>query len=567
MDRNHKSFKKYIKDLFFKYALITILILFILFSIFIVIVNRVNVIINTKQASSNINNQIEEIYNNYYNEVDRMSSSNNVISCIHTRLNSNHVYNEYYDFINKQKVKGVLNIVDSNGVFLISTNSSSNNTNDHITNDIIPKLNKIGDYVLSEIDISSYKYNKTTTYTFAKKIKDNNVLIGYLIYQLYEDEFEDLLFQNKTEISIITDSHNRIIATNNNSIKGLMNKFSPKYCSNENYVTILGEKYYINRSIISNTPLYVYTLNSTAINRNIFVIYFAFIILMGIVLVFIINYLANRISESNSKSIDKLIVSVNELKNGNMNAYVNIKSGDEFEVLAHEYNVMLDNLNELIRKNSELVNLTHESEIKVLQSQFNPHFIFNILETLRYSVLINPKESEKIILGLSKLLRYSIKNDNQKVILSNDIEYIEEYLNLNKFRFKEKLKYTIDISDSARKALIPKLLLQAIVENSIKYGYKHKENLEINILGNIIDYNLILEVSDNGSGMTEEELININSILNNPNNTSSHIGLHNSYRRLVLLYGDKQKFQIKSILDKGTYVKILIPYEEGNFSV
>lgn len=567
MDRNHKSFKKYIKDLFFKYALITILILFILFSIFIVIVNRVNVIINTKQASSNISNQIEEIYNNYYNEVDRMSSSNNVISCIHTRLNSNHVYNEYYDFINKQKVKGVLNIVDSNGVFLISTNSSSNNTNDHITNDIIPKLNKIGDYVLSEIDISSYKYNKTPTYTFAKKIKDNNVLIGYLIYQLYEDEFEDLLFQNKTEISIITDSHNRIIATNNNSIKGLMNKFSPKYCSNENYVTILGEKYYINRSIISNTPLYVYTLNSTAINRNIFVIYFAFIILMGIVLVFIINYLANRISESNSKSIDKLIVSVNELKNGNMNAYVNIKSGDEFEVLAHEYNVMLDNLNELIRKNSELVNLTHESEIKVLQSQFNPHFIFNILETLRYSVLINPKESEKIILGLSKLLRYSIKNDNQKVILSNDIEYIEEYLNLNKFRFKEKLKYTIDISDSARKALIPKLLLQAIVENSIKYGYKHKENLEINILGNIIDYNLILEVSDNGSGMTEEELININSILNNPNNTSSHIGLHNSYRRLVLLYGDKQKFQIKSILDKGTYVKILIPYEEGNFSV
>lgn len=567
MDRNHKSFKKYIKDLFFKYALITILILFILFSIFIVIVNRVNVIINTKQASSNISNQIEEIYNNYYNEVDRMSSSNNVISCIHTRLNSNHVYNEYYDFINKQKVKGVLNIVDSNGVFLISTNSSSNNTNDHITNDIIPKLNKIGDYVLSEIDISSYKYNKTTTYTFAKKIKDNNVLIGYLIYQLYEDEFEDLLFQNKTEISIITDSHNRIIATNNNSIKGLMNKFSPKYCSNENYVTILGEKYYINRSIISNTPLYVYTLNSTAINRNIFVIYFAFIILMGIVLVFIINYLANRISESNSKSIDKLIYSVNELKNGNMNAYVNIKSGDEFEVLAHEYNVMLDNLNELIRKNSELVNLTHESEIKVLQSQFNPHFIFNILETLRYSVLINPKESEKIILGLSKLLRYSIKNDNQKVTLSNDIEYIEEYLNLNKFRFKEKLKYTIDISDSARKALIPKLLLQAIVENSIKYGYKHKENLEINILGNIIDYNLILEVSDNGSGMTEEELININSILNNPNNTSSHIGLHNSYRRLVLLYGDKQKFQIKSILDKGTYVKILIPYEEGNFSV
>ncbi len=185
---------------------------------------------------------------------------------------------------------------------------------------------------------------------------------------------------------------------------------------------------------IYDAPIYIYTLNGFTIKNDIFIIYFSFIILVSIVLLILINYLANKMSASNTESIDKLIYSVNELKHGNMNSYVNINSRDEFEILANEFNIMLDTLHDLMKKNEELLSLNYASEVNLLQSQFNPHFIFNILSTLRYSIFIDPKESENIIMGLSRLLRYSIDSSSQKVILANDLCYIKDYLELNKFR-------------------------------------------------------------------------------------------------------------------------------------
>ncbi|MBN7573522.1 sensor histidine kinase [Clostridium beijerinckii] len=563
-----KSFRKTIKLLFLKYTFIPILILFLLFTIFIVAITKINIIINTKQAGDNISQKISEVYKNYYEQINMMASSENVINYINTHSNTNLIYDDYYKFNNNQKVKGILSIIDTNDVFVLSTTDCDANISRSIINNIIPKLNRNPNDVLSEINILAYQYNKNTTYTFAKAVKSNEKVIGYLVYQLYEEDFSKLLFENNNQLAVITDRHNRIISTNNTSLKGLMNKFIPQYIEdNENYVNISGNKYYIVKDKIYDAPIYIYTLNGFTIKNDIFIIYFSFIILVSIVLLILINYLANKMSASNTESIDKLIYSVNELKHGNMNSYVNINSRDEFEILANEFNIMLDTLHDLMKKNEELLSLNYASEVNLLQSQFNPHFIFNILSTLRYSIFIDPKESENIIMGLSRLLRYSIDSSSQKVILANDLCYIKDYLELNKFRFKEKLEYNINISAKAKTALIPKLLLQTFVENSIKYGYKDKEYIVINITGDILNKKLILELTDNGSGITQEQLNNIMSVLNNPNNTSNHIGLYNAYRRLVLLYGDNQSFKIKSTVGIGTSIKLTIPYEKGNSDV
>ncbi|MZK74964.1 histidine kinase [Clostridium beijerinckii] len=531
-------------------------------------ITKINIIINTKQAGDNISQKISEVYKNYYEQINMMASSENVINYINTHSNTNLIYDDYYKFNNNQKVKGILSIIDTNDVFVLSTTDCDANISRSIINNIIPKLNRNPNDVLSEINILAYQYNKNTTYTFAKAVKSNEKVIGYLVYQLYEEDFSKLLFENNNQLAVITDRHNRIISTNNTSLKGLMNKFIPQYIEdNENYVNISGNKYYIVKDKIYDAPIYIYTLNGFTIKNDIFIIYFSFIILVSIVLLILINYLANKMSASNTESIDKLIYSVNELKHGNMNSYVNINSRDEFEILANEFNIMLDTLHDLMKKNEELLSLNYASEVNLLQSQFNPHFIFNILSTLRYSIFIDPKESENIIMGLSRLLRYSIDSSSQKVILANDLCYIKDYLELNKFRFKEKLEYNINISAKAKTALIPKLLLQTFVENSIKYGYKDKEYIVINITGDILNKKLILELTDNGSGITQEQLNNIMSVLNNPNNTSNHIGLYNAYRRLVLLYGDNQSFKIKSTVGIGTSIKLTIPYEKGNSDV
>jgi sensor histidine kinase YesM len=244
-----------------------------------------------------------------------------------------------------------------------------------------------------------------------------------------------------------------------------------------------------------------------------------------------------------------------------MDSYIEVKTGDEFEIFANQYNIMLDRLNLLMKRNAELSNIRRIKEIKQLQAQFNPHFIFNILETLRYTIVMDQKKAQDIIITLSSLLRYSIKNDENDVLFMEDLTYIEDYLKLHKIRFEDRLNYTIEVSEDVKNAVVPKLLLQAIIENSIKYGYMTKEHLDIKVSGKIVDNHLIFNVKDNGTGMTKEQLDSVQDILNSTNNTTKHIGLYNVHRRLVLLYGEEYGLKIRSIYGEGTDITINIPYE------
>lgn len=114
---------------------------------------------------------------------------------------------------------------------------------------------------------------------------------------------------------------------------------------------------------------------------------------------------------------------------------------------------------------------------------------------------------------------------------------------------------------------MPKLLIQILVENSIKYGYIKKDKLEIKIIGEVYKEKLILEVIDDGIGMDNIKVMEIQDMISNVENKSNHIGLHNLYRRLELFYGDSKEFKINSIQGEGTNIKISIPYEKGDNNV
>lgn len=114
---------------------------------------------------------------------------------------------------------------------------------------------------------------------------------------------------------------------------------------------------------------------------------------------------------------------------------------------------------------------------------------------------------------------------------------------------------------------MPKLLIQILVENSIKYGYIKKEKLEIKIIGEVYKEKLVLEVIDDGMGMDNIKVMEIEDMICSVENKSNHIGLHNLYRRLELFYGDSKEFKINSIQGEGTNIKISIPYEKGENNV
>lgn len=569
--KSNRKFKDSIRYFFLKYSIIPIVISLILFSIFAAALIGINIIINTKQANRSIRTNIDKIYNNYYDEINNISESENLKSYIKTMKNSNLVFDEYYKFNNKQEVKSVLQVVDTNNNFIISTSYSDSNFDSEgfILNKIIPKIKESSDETI--IDYKSIKYqNDSTAITFAKAIKDNGDIIGYAILMIYKSPLESKLFIKNNELSVVTDKHNTVILTTNNSVKGLVNKFTPISVNKKDIVEIEAleyGRYFVEKFIHEESGLNIYTLNSVEVKFQLFGIYIAFIVIVSLLMWFLLNHLANKMSKENTESIDKLVYAVNMLKTGDTSYHVDLETGDEFEVLGDEYNSMLDTLNLLMDKNEELSKLKYQSEMKLLQSQFNPHFIFNVLETLRYSIYIAPKDTEKIIIKLAKILRYSIDYEGDKVTLDKDIEYIKDFLELNKFRFGERLTYLINISSKAKKSLVPKLLIQILVENSIKYGYITKDRLEIVITADIVNEKLILIVSDDGPGMNEEKLKKVEKVISIAENNSTHIGLHNLYRRLGLFYNDDKEFKITSIEGIGTSIKITIPYEKGEGNV
>lgn len=281
----------------------------------------------------------------------------------------------------------------------------------------------------------------------------------------------------------------------------------------------------------------------------------------------VIWYSARIISTRQSRAIDKLIYAVRELQSGNMDSYVYIGTGDEFETLANQYNQMLQRLNELVAQNTELSDLRRVIEVKHLQSQFHPHFIFNVLETLRYAIIVDNRLAQDMVLTLSRHLRYSIGNEQDHVVLGNDLEYIAGYMKLQQIRFKDRLHYHEEVDQAARTALVPRLMLQPVIENTIKYGYRQRQSVAVTVLGWVEGTDLILEVKDDAGGMSRERLAEVRDIMHSQDNRAPHIGLHNLHRRLVLMYGDRYGIELDSTQGEGTVVTFRLPYRKEETDV
>src|SRR5690606_7168902 len=171
----------------------------------------------------------------------------------------------------------------------------------------------------------------------------------------------------------------------------------------------------------------IYTLKSVK-NNQLIIVYFAFTIITGLILYFLVRILAEKMASKNVQSINKLVTAVQRLQQGDMRAYIDMEKEDsfiegEFEYLYKQYNIMVNNLNQLMKRNEELARIRRVSEIKMLKAQFNPHFLFNVLETLMYKMLVDTKKAEEISKTLSKLLRYSFHTAVEEIAMEDDLDY------------------------------------------------------------------------------------------------------------------------------------------------
>ena len=253
---------------------------------------------------------------------------------------------------------------------------------------------------------------------------------------------------------------------------------------------------------------------------------------------------------------------------------------DEIGGLIQNFNRMTAQINSLInnvykleiqKKNLEMERV--RAELNFLQSQMNPHFLFNTLNAiLVVCTKNNYSDVTDIIKNLSRLLRRLLSWKADIVTLEEEILFIEMYLKIEKFRFRDKIEYELDIDREALLYKIPKMSIQPLVENACKHGIQAVDGKGVvKISATVSEGNLRVSVQDNGKGMVPEKLREVLISMRNENTSGTSIGIRNVYCRLELYYNDLVRFDIYSKPDQGTTVFFEIPvslldhqdYEQG----
>ena len=283
------------------------------------------------------------------------------------------------------------------------------------------------------------------------------------------------------------------------------------------------------------------------------------VIIFLIIIAILISYSFTR---NYSRRINKIVSIIRQVEKGNLDARIpESKHEDELSKIAVNINSMLTELNNYIEQFYLLNMKQQQAELKALQAQIDPHFLFNTLEAIRMvAVVEGSKTSSKMIFHLAKLFRYSLESKDV-VPLYTEIEYVNQYLKLMQFKYPNKLEVHMDIPSDVEQTIVQKLILQPIIENYFVHGFKKdRTDNELFIRAVNLGEKIEIRVEDNGKGMTEEELSNIVHHINREEGDEmKSIGLRNIHQRLKIKYGDQFGISLKSLKNQGTIVTLSIP--------
>ncbi|MEH7226559.1 sensor histidine kinase [Bacillus sp. JJ1566] len=262
---------------------------------------------------------------------------------------------------------------------------------------------------------------------------------------------------------------------------------------------------------------------------------------------------------------------IRKVEVGDFTGKVPVMSKDEIGMLTHGFNHMVEKLDKLMDevymsklKEVEMNLRQKETELKMLQSQINPHFLYNSLDTIRGMALERDMDDISIMVeSLAQLLRYNIKEEAATVSIKQELLIGEKYLKIQKYRFEEKLTYHFDIPDELLEKKIAKFTLQPLLENCIVHGLEPQNGTtHITIRAEILDSDVfVLKISDSGPGIDEEQLEKIRNLLNSKltKDTVNHIGIMNVHKRIKHLFGNEFGIFITSSQTSGTTIGIKLP--------
>lgn len=294
------------------------------------------------------------------------------------------------------------------------------------------------------------------------------------------------------------------------------------------------------------------------------------LILIGIGSLVLMIIAASLVALEITKPIKQLTANVWRVEQGDLSAQFIATTNDEIGLLNRQFQRMIQRIDRLIKREYRLALENRTNELRALQSQLNPHFLFNALQSIGTTTLQGDRKvAYRSITGLSQMMRYSMNNEQTIVTLKQEVDHLQSYMRLQQQRFPDRFRYIVDVPWHMNSIEVPKMILQPFAENY----FKHAFNQQVDATENYLAYKvrsdgdqLIIQVENSGAVMESTELKSIDQTMRMhrrpEDRQTSGIGLHNIYERLLIFYGEEASMILQSPTEGGFRIVIRIPVEQ-----
>lgn len=420
---------------------------------------------------------------------------------------------------------------------------------------------KPGDTVIQRVGVPA---GHTRQMCIGRAVVEDGKVLGYVVLDMSEEDITQLLLQNPSETCAITDEFGYLFAGSVNDALISHEKLLPSLRKGEQKVQVEGRNQYVSSQAILGGRVMVYTITDMGYLHQLFLSTAVLLLVVAAAFTLLLVLTSQRFAKRKSRDLEDMLEAMQTVESGDLDRELPMESHHEFRYFAEAYNRMLVELKKLMEVNSEIARQTAVAEMKQLESQFNPHFLYNTLSAIRYMVDFEPKSAQKMISNVSKILRYSISEEGPLVSLEDDLEYTINYMEIMSYRHGDSLRFVLDIAPEAKACMIPKLAMQPVIENAIKYGFADTTSITVSIRAAIQNGLLVLTIRNSGTGMDGAQLETVRQRLRTHNPHSRHIGLSNVHRRVQLLFGESYGVEVDSALGTGTTVTIRLPAQRGD---
>lgn len=425
-----------------------------------------------------------------------------------------------------------------------------------------------------EVPDQNNKFRRVEVIPVIRKIRDIENLdrvLGYMEVSLRQSTIEAIVDKADTTNlggTYLINDRQELLAGKLTADQGLLNsvmefvKGKTSDSSKGDWLSLdkEGEKLLLRYSEIDQTDWYLVTaipekeiLTSAIEIRN-------FIVFLYIFGGSIAYAMAMFLSKSLTDRIHRLSEQMVEVQRGKLDIVSEDDSQDELGQLSKSFNYMLEQLRHFFKKTYEAGQEIKSAELKALQAQINPHFLYNTLDMINWKAMDKKApEITEISQALAKFYKLSLSKGKDIISLRDELNHVSQYIKIQNMRYENKIEYHVEVDEEILECRLPKIILQPLVENAIMHGIFRGEVSDGRIVVScwLEDSDLVLEVTDNGMGMSQEE---IDAVLSFGNTGESHgYGVKNIHDRIRLLYGSEYGLTYMSEIGKGTTVIIRIP--------